>query len=592
MQTNERFAVGYHLPKSDSVVGAMGVLVSDPVGIVHKLHQDCDFNGSAVEFFDYGVLRLRVTVQRTQLGAYLWQIEDAPENKMPIYGNIHSLSEKDNEDHRYALDDFPITLIKIDKDGTILALNKMAQTVFASLLPMEGKIWDYFQNHMGDWKDWIDGAKEGEVSAQAHIAKANMEDVEKVYRVRLVQNDPKHTDQIFCTFNDVSEIKTLEEQFTQSQKMQSIGQLAGGVAHDFNNLLTAISGHCDLLLLDMNTHSPGYSDLMQIHQNTNRAAALVAQLLSFSRKQSLDVQSLDLEDALTDLTHLLNRLVGEKVELVLDPIPKLKRVLGNKRQIEQVLMNLVVNARDAMPDGGRITILTHMAKVKSVLDAAGGQIVPGEYVVISVKDEGVGMDALQVDQIFEPFYTTKKQGEGTGLGLSTVFGIVKQCGGAIRVHSEVGVGTVFEVYLKTTKVVDEPLSKAPIEIIPVTSDKKEHVVLLVEDEAPVRAFASRALQMSGHKVVEADSAEAALTILEDKKLHVDVFVTDVIMPGMDGPTWVAEARQNRPDVKVVFVSGYAEDSFKGHEDEFEKAAFLPKPFSLAELTTTVQSLVT
>jgi two-component system cell cycle sensor histidine kinase/response regulator CckA len=386
---------------------------------------------------------------------------------------------------------------------------------------------------------------------------------------------------------DATELKTLEAQFVQSQKMQAIGELAGGVAHDFNNLLTAISGHCDLLLLRHDQGDADYSDLMQINQNANRAAALVGQLLAFSRKQTLRLEVLDMRDTLADLTHLLNRLVGEKVSLTLSHDPVLQSIRADKRQLEQVLMNLVVNARDAMPEGGDIRIETERLSLSEPMERDRASVPVGEYVMLRVTDQGVGIPADKRQKVFEPFYTTKRTGEGTGLGLSTAYGIVKQSGGYIFLDSEVGSGTCFTLIFPVLENVAAPVVAAPKAAKYTAPKQGDGVILLVEDEAPVRAFASRALRLRGYTVLEADSAEAALKTLEDASLNVDLFVTDVVMPGKDGPSWVREALEARPDVRVVFVSGYAEEKFAEAQSKIPNSVFLPKPFSLNDLTETV-----
>jgi two-component system cell cycle sensor histidine kinase/response regulator CckA len=393
---------------------------------------------------------------------------------------------------------------------------------------------------------------------------------------------------VIAVLNDVTEFKNLELQFVQSQKMQAIGQLAGGVAHDFNNLLTAISGHCDLLLLRHDQSDGDYADLVQIHQNANRAAALVRQLLAYSRKQNLQPEVIDLRNTLSDSTHLLNRLVGERVTLTLDHDPRVSPIRADRRQLEQVLMNLVVNARDAMPAGGNIRIETGNTVLLEGLSRDRVTVPPGRYVELRVHDTGTGIPEDKREKIFEPFWTTKKTGEGTGLGLSTAYGIIKQTGGYIFVDSTIGVGTTFRILI--------PSHDAPVEFVPTPEvieqavpTSGDGVVLLVEDEAPVRAFASRALRLRGFTVLEADCAEAALTMLADPDLVVDLFLTDVIMPGKDGPTWVREALAARPDTKVVFVSGYAEEAFGEEQKSIPNSVFLPKPFSLNELTKTVHN---
>lgn len=374
--------------------------------------------------------------------------------------------------------------------------------------------------------------------------------------------------------------------------MQAIGQLAGGIAHDFNNLLTAISGHCDLLLLRHGRADSEYSDLEQIRQNANRAAALVNQLLAFSRKQTLKPTRLDLQDVLSDLTHLLNRLVGERVSLKLAHDPLLGPIRADRRRLEQVLMNLVVNARDSMPEGGTIRLETEAVTLHEPTPRDKVVMPPGEYAVIRVIDTGIGIPPDRLDKIFEPFFTTKRVGEGTGLGLSTVYGIVKQSGGYVFVTSEVGKGTSFELHFPVHELTEAEIAAAqdgpPRDARRVVARKGEGVVLLVEDEAPVRAFASRALRMRGYTVLEAENAEMALKTLEDPALEVDIFVTDVVMPGMDGPSWVRQALEARPNVKVVFVSGYSEEAFAEDQARIPNSVFLAKPFSLNDLTTTVQ----
>jgi two-component system cell cycle sensor histidine kinase/response regulator CckA len=435
--------------------------------------------------------------------------------------------------------------------------------------------------------EWLAQTASGEEVARSEFQRLTRDDKELFVQVTLdrVQIDGKS--HLIAVLNDATELKTLEAQFVQGQKMQAVGQLAGGVAHDFNNLLTAISGHCDLLLLRHDQNDPNYGDLVQINQNANRAAALVSQLLAFSRKQTLRPEVLDVRDTISDLIHLLNRLVGEKVQLTLSHDPVLKPVRADKRQLEQVLMNLVVNARDAMPDGGEIRIETEVLSLTEPLRRDRATVPPGDYMTVKVIDSGIGIPADKLQKVFEPFYTTKRTGEGTGLGLSTVYGIVKQTGGFIFVDSVVGRGTEFSLLLPVC--VEAKPAEVQTEDVPdsKTARQGEGVVLLVEDEAPVRAFATRALRLKGYTVLEAESAEDALTLLEDVKLNVDVFVTDVVMPGMDGPTWVAKAMETRPDVRVVFVSGYTEGAFGDSGPQVPNSTFLPKPFSLTQLTEAV-----
>ncbi len=394
--------------------------------------------------------------------------------------------------------------------------------------------------------------------------------------------------------------------------MQAVGQLAGGVAHDFNNVLTAISGHTDLLLLRHDQGDPDFADIEQIRQNTNRATALVGQLLAFSRKQSLAPEIVDLRDCLSDLGHLLNRLVGETVRLRISHDPDLMPIRADRRQFEQVVMNLVVNARDAMPDGGLVQVSTKMVDLQTPLMRDRALVPEGRYVTLEVRDQGTGIAPDKRDKIFEPFYTTKEVGKGTGLGLSMVYGIVKQTGGYIFVDSELGQGAVFTIYCpaydansaklrpsSATIAAKDDASAPPVTTAVVAAAKPSkapkkgqgETILLVEDEPPVRAFAARALRLRGYQVEEAESAEMALEKLRDPSLHFDLFLSDVVMPGRDGPSWVREALTMRPGTRVVFMSGYAEDVYQKTLGEIPDSVFLQKPFALAELLEKVDSQI-
>lgn len=374
--------------------------------------------------------------------------------------------------------------------------------------------------------------------------------------------------------------------------MQAIGQLAGGVAHDFNNLLTAISGHCDLLLLRSDEGDPNYADLIQIHQNSNRAASLVNQLLAFSRRQSFSPEIVDLNDLIEDLTHLLNRLVGENVVLAFDADPNVSATKVDRRQLEQVIMNLVVNARDAMPTGGKVLIKTETLFLSQGETRGRATLLPGKYSIIKVVDEGIGISSENMQKIFEPFFTTKKVGEGTGLGLSTAYGIVKQSGGYIFAESAVGIGTTLTVYLpavaqKPKSDIKNPLSSASNNKHAFLLDK---TILVVEDEAPVAAFVARALRLRGATVELAIDGENALMRFKESKLKYDLVITDVVMPNLDGPTWVSQALSKYYTFPVIFTSGYAQELVPEISAQ-TKSAFLAKPFSLLELTQLAEHLI-
>lgn len=390
-----------------------------------------------------------------------------------------------------------------------------------------------------------------------------------------------------AVLQDATGLKRIEAQVLQGQKMQAIGQLAGGIAHDFNNLLTAITGHCDLMLLRHRADDPDHADLVQIRQNANRAAALVSQLLAFSRKQTLKPERIDLQDALADLTHLLNRLLGERVVLELVHGAEALAIRADRRQFDQVIMNLVVNARDAMPEGGVVQVQTRLVTLTEEMRRDRAVVPRGRHVVIAVEDGGHGIAPERMGKIFDPFFTTKRPGEGTGLGLSMVYGIVKQSGGFIFVSSTPGMGTQFEIWFPYCA--DPALPAPAVTGRARAGQRKGGVVLLVEDEAPVRTFAARALRLRGLSVLEAASAEEALSLLEDRGLRVDVFVTDVVMPGLDGPGWVQRALERRPGTRTVFMSGYAEEALADLQARIPGSVFLPKPFSLSDLTDTVQA---
>ncbi|MBV8121506.1 MAG: response regulator, partial [Alphaproteobacteria bacterium] len=393
-------------------------------------------------------------------------------------------------------------------------------------------------------------------------------------------------------FIDVTERKHLERQFAQSQKMQAIGQLAGGVAHDFNNLLTAMIGFCDLLLLRSRPGDPAFADIMQIKQNANRAANLVRQLLAFSRQQSLQPRVLDITDVLAELSHLLRRLIGENIELEFIHGRDLGLVKVDQGQLEQVVINLAVNARDAMREGGRLTIRTEKSHQPRPV-RRGTEIMPaGDYVLIEVADTGVGIAPDTLTRIFEPFFSTKAVGSGTGLGLSTVYGIVKQTGGFVFVESSPGHGTTFSIYLPRYLTADA----APADAVePEPGFGRDltgsGTIILVEDDDAVRMFGARALRNKGYRVIEAKSGEAALEMIRNAADHIDLVITDVVMPQMDGPALIREVREIDREIKVIFISGYAEDAFRQRLDQERDIHFLPKPFNLKQLAMKVKDVL-
>ena len=390
---------------------------------------------------------------------------------------------------------------------------------------------------------------------------------------------------------DTTEQRTLQENLAQSQKMQAIGQLAGGVAHDFNNVLTAIIGYSDLLLANHRPTDPSFQDIMQIKQNANRAAGLVRQLLAFSRRQTLRPQTLQLNDVLSELQMLLRRLVGETIQVDVVYGRDLWEVKADLNQFEQVIVNLVVNARDAIQDGGAITLRTRNLAAAECGELKEVEVVPADYVLVEVQDTGHGIPPEVRAKIFEPFFTTKDVGKGTGLGLSMVYGIIKQTGGYVFCDSEPGKGATFRIFLprRVGDEIDEPVKTEAAR--PAADLTGRGAILLVEDEEAVRAFAARALASRGYTVLQAETGLDALRVVEAASEPIDLIVSDVIMPEMDGPTMLTELRKRGLMAKVVFVSGYADDAFARNLPEGQDFVFLPKPFSLKQLIETVKGLM-
>ncbi len=409
---------------------------------------------------------------------------------------------------------------------------------------------------------------------------------------------------------ETTEQRSLQNQFTQSQKLETVGKFAGGIAHDFNNVLSAIMMATDFLLNAHRPTDPSFQDIMQIKQNANRAASLVRQLLAFSRRQTLRPEVLDLGEALSDLTMLLRRLLGEKVALDVVHGRDLWQVEVDISQFEQVIVNLVVNARDAMPEGGKLTVRTANVMAADCARYSYDGMPPADYVLIEVADSGTGIAPDILDKIFEPFFSTKDVGKGTGLGLSTVYGIIKQTGGFIYVDSVLGKGTTFRIFLPrhVSRVEDmrgagaestAELETAAVEAAATdraalaATDLTGHgTILLVEDEDGLRALNARGLASRGYTVLQAANGVEAIEVLEEHDGQVDLVVSDVVMPEMDGPTLLKELRQRKPELKIIFVSGYAEDAFEKNLPERGQFAFLPKPFTLKQLVAAVKQTMT
>jgi PAS domain S-box-containing protein len=386
---------------------------------------------------------------------------------------------------------------------------------------------------------------------------------------------------------DVTERRSLERQLLQAQKMEAVGRLAGGVAHDFNNVLTAIFGYVGLLLDGLPTLSPLRPDLEDIRKAAEHAAGLTHQLLAFSRKQVLELRVLDLNELMTDMDSLLRRLLGEDIEVVTKLDATLGAVRADAGQLEQVVVNLAVNSRDAMPEGGRLTIETRNAELDDSYVREHVPVQPGSYVMLALSDTGTGMSAETLSHLFEPFFTTKEPGKGTGLGLATVYGIVKQIGGYVWCYSELGHGTTFKVYL--------PRVDAPVDHVPVRAAARpthgSETVLVVEDEPALRALTRRVLEKHGYTVLEASTADAASRLARDHARPIHLLLADVVLPGASGPALADELLAQRADLKVLFMSGYTEDAI-GHRGVLApNTRFINKPFSAEALAAKVREVL-
>jgi two-component system cell cycle sensor histidine kinase/response regulator CckA len=426
------------------------------------------------------------------------------------------------------------------------------------------------------------------VSADATISGQSPREVSFGF-IRLAPEDD--TAVVFAV--DRTESKALEAQLAQGQKMQAVGQLASGIAHDFNNVLTPIIGFADLLLARMRPTDPAFADVMSIKQNANRAANLVRQLLAFSRRQTLQPKVHSLTEAMSDLGNLLSRVLGEKVELKISHGRDLGLVLVDIHQFEQVIINLAVNARDAMPNGGTLTVKTYNVSEEDSRSVMADLMPAGEYVACEISDTGTGIPPEILNKIWEPFFSTKEVGKGTGLGLSTVYGIVKQTGGFIFCDSTVGKGTTFRIYLPRHHPAP-PKETAPAApaAVPARADYTgKGRILVVEDEDAVRAFAVRALSSRGYTVIEADSGESAIAVIDKDKKGFELILSDVVMPGMDGPALLREIRRRGIKTRVIFVSGYPGEEFEKDLEGQTDYAFLPKPFSLRQLVEKVKEVM-
>jgi len=488
----------------------------------------------------------------------------------------------------------PMAIATIDKSGAILRSN----AAFARLTqnrPQPATLQDFAAPGAGGLDRAFNEAMGGRVDiAPLDVALAGEDGRSaRIYLSPVSAADNDDGERAIVYALETTDERKLKDNMDQAGKMQAVGQLAGGIAHDFNNVLQVIINASEFLLANHRPTDPSFPDIMQIKQNAYRAAALVRQLLAFSRRQTLRPQVLELGDVLSDLSLMLKRVVADKITLDVRQGRDLWPVKADLGQLEQVIVNLAVNARDAMPNGGKLTVHTRNVAADECAGFGQAALPADDYVLLDVEDTGTGISQEHIDKIFEPFFTTKEVGKGTGLGLSMVYGIVKQTGGFVFCDSVVGKGTTFRIFLpRHVPTQEEIAAEAAVKEAPkklAADHTGAGIILLVEDEDAVRALNARMLVSRGYTVFEAASGVEALDIFLREDGKIDLVVSDVVMPEMDGPTLLGELRQRNPNTKVIFVSGYAEEAFRKNLPEGEDFQFLPKPFTMKQLVETVKA---
>jgi two-component system, cell cycle sensor histidine kinase and response regulator CckA len=503
----------------------------------------------------------------------------------------------------------PMAIATVDRSGRIARSNALFARMFQGLFKDDGDIRSILSvladRDRSALEAAIRKAADGQVDiAPVESALAGTGDRSATFYVTAIEDDESEAESAIVYALETTDRRTLENQIKQQQKMETVGQLAGGIAHDFNNVLSAIMMATDFLLNAHKPTDPSFQDIMQIKQNTNRAASLVRQLLAFSRRQTLRPQVLDLGEALSDLTILMRRLIGEKVKLDVVHGRDLWPVKADLSQFEQVIINLAVNARDAMPEGGSLTVRTRNVQGGEITRFGYSGLPASDFVLVEVTDTGTGMPPEIMEKIFEPFFTTKEVNKGTGLGLSTVYGIIKQTGGFIYPESEPGKGTTFRIFLprhvggEELERVDSPAIAGALAAASNLAQAANPdltgrgTILLVEDEEGLRALNARGLTSRGYTVLEASNGVEALEVLERRNGEIDLVVSDVVMPEMDGPTLLKEMRVKNPGLKMIFVSGYAEEAFQKNLPPEGQFSFLAKPFTLKQLVAAVKETMT
>lgn len=489
----------------------------------------------------------------------------------------------------------------IDEKSKITHMNKLFSDYFSAL-----KVKDEIRSIIieGEIEKFNNTLESAEKNQSADPKKFQIKDTQKFFLLSINKITKSKEPKYLCQAVDITDFIYDESKQIQSQKMQAVGQLAGSIAHDFNNLLTVMIGFCDILLEQHGPTDPGFNEAMQIKQNANRAAELVKQLLAFSRKQVMNLSSNCVNEIIVELASLLHRLIGEEVKLDIDCRRHISNALTDKNQLEQVIINLAVNARDAMNRVGNLSIRTKESEIDKKFDENKyhapnnfEKVKPGKYVVIEIEDTGTGIPAEIIDNIFDPFFSTKDPGAGTGLGLATVYGIVKQIGGHIRFQTEKDKGTIFYIFLEATDQKRQSKAfrdKVKMDLIgdlyKKDSKERKSKVLIVEDEEPVRMFEAHALKTRGFDVVDLGDPFEAIKYLKEDGESIDIVITDVIMPGMTGPEMVEQVKGLYPNIKFLFTSGYTEEALS-YFDENKDHHFLSKPFSLEVLINMIDKIL-
>jgi two-component system cell cycle sensor histidine kinase/response regulator CckA len=495
----------------------------------------------------------------------------------------------------------PFGMVMIAKDGTFEYINpKFRELVGYDLNDIpNGKTWfrkaypdpTYRHHVISTWINDLEGLKSGEKRPRTFTVTCKG-GTEKIINFIPVQLE---TGENLIACEDITELKraeeekaVLQEQLRQSQKVEAVGCLAGGIAHDFNNLLTVIKGYSQLSSIELKEGDPLRGNIDEIQNAADRAASLTRQLLAFSRRQVMEMKVLDLNTLLRDLEKMLRRVIGEDIEMVIQLAEDLGRVRADVGQIEQVIMNLAVNGRDAMPNGGKLTIETANVELDEFYARSHGDVKPGHYVMFSVSDTGVGMTPEVRERIFEPFFTTKEKGKGTGLGLSTSYGIVKQSEGDIWVYSVQGKGTTFKIYLPR---VNEPLEEIRKEVLKEELPRGNETILIVEDEEEVRKLAGKILERQGYRILEASQGDDALRISERHGGPIDLILVDVIMPGMSCSELAKHLKSPHPKMKVLYMSGYTDNAIVRHEVLEKGVNYIQKPFTMEGLARKVREVL-